>query len=241
MIDLHYSATPNGQKIAIMLEEMGASYRVVPYDIFNGDQLTRAFGQINPNHKLPAIIDHSPDCGSEPVTVFESGAILQYLAEKCGSFLPASAVSRATTLSWLNWQVAGLGPMGGQASHFLRYAPAGQEYAVGRYTRELKRLLTVLETQLTKSQYVAGDAYSIADIAIWPGRASAFVVGIDLDSWPATHAWFENIRKRPAVARMMSRPDLAAPAKYVGLVQKLDDQEWSNMFGDANQTAVTEE
>ena len=129
----------------------------------------------------------------------------------------------------------------GQASQFLRYAPAGQKYAVERYTRELERLLTVLETQLQKSPYVAGDAYSIADIAIWPGRASAFVMGIDLDSWPATRAWFEQIRERPAVAHMMARPDLAAPAKYVGRVQKLDDREWSNMFGDANQAAVKEE
>ena len=241
MIDLHYSATPNGQKIALMLEEMGATYSVIPYDIFNGDQLTRAFGQINPNHKLPAIVDHDPEGGGDPVTVFESGAILQYLAEKCGNFLPASGASRAAALSWLNWQVAGLGPMGGQASHFLRYAPAGQKYAVERYTRELERLLTVLETQLQKSPYVAGDAYSIADIAIWPGRASAFVMGIDLDSWPATRAWFEQIRERPAVAHMMARPDLAAPAKYVGRVQKLDDREWSNMFGDANQAAVKEE
>jgi len=241
MIELHYSATPNGQKIAIMLEEMEASYRVIQYDIFNGDQLTPAFGQINPNHKLPAMVDHDPEGGGDPVTVFESGAILQYLAEKCRKFLPASGASRAATMSWLNWQVAGLGPMGGQASHFLRYAPAGQEYAVERYTRELKRLLTVLETRLATSRYVAGDVYSIADIAIWPGRASAFVLGIDLDSWPATHAWFDHIRERPAVARMMSRADLTAPAKYVGLVQKLEDQEWSNMFGEANRAAVNEE
>lgn len=238
MIDLHYSATPNGQKIAIMLEEIGAPYRVIPYDIFNGDQLTAGFGRINPNHKLPAIVDQSPAEGGDPITVFESGAILQYLAEKSGRFLPASDAARAATLSWLTWQVAGLGPMGGQASHFLRYAPAGQDYAVQRYTKELTRLLTVLERRLEKSAYVAGEYYTIADMAIWPGRASAFVIGMGLDDWPAMRAWFERIRERPAVARAMARDDLKPPAKYVGRHQRLDDEEWSNMFGDANHAAV---
>ena len=239
MIDLHYSATPNGQKIAIMLEEIGAPFRIISYDIFNGDQLTPAFGRINPNHKLPAIVDHAPDGGGDPVTVFESGAILQYLAEKVGRFLPASGAARATTLSWLTWQVAGLGPTGGQASHFLRYAPAGQDYPVERYTRELARLLTVLEKRLEKSAYVAGDDYTIADIAIWPGRASAFVMGMGFDEWPAMRDWFERIGLRPAVVRAMARDDLKPPAKYVGRHQQLDAREWSNMFGDANRLAVT--
>ncbi|MBY4638305.1 glutathione S-transferase N-terminal domain-containing protein [Sphingopyxis sp. XHP0097] len=239
MIDLHYSATPNGQKIAIMLEEIGAPYRVIAYDIFRGDQLTSVFGRINPNHKLPAIVDRAPAEGGEPVTVFESGAILQYLAEKNGRFLPPSGAARAATLSWLTWQVAGLGPMGGQASHFLRYAPPGQDYAVERYTRELDRLLTVLERRLEKSTYVAGEDYTIADMAIWPGRASAFVMGMELDTWPAMKAWFDRIAERPAVKRAMERADLAAPAKYVGRYQKLDDEEWSNMFGPANHAAVT--
>ena len=238
MIDLHYSATPNGQKIAIMLEEAGLSYHVISYDIFDGDQLTAEFGRINPNHKLPAIVDQAPAEGGDPITVFESGAILQYLAEKSGRFLPSSGAARAATLSWLTWQVAGLGPMGGQASHFLRYAPPGQDYAVDRYTKELRRLLTVLEKRLEKSAYVAGDDYSIADMAIWPGRASAFVMGMGLDEWPAMHAWFERISERPAVVRTMAREDLKAPAKYVGRHQKLDDREWSNMFGDANHGAV---
>jgi GST-like protein len=241
MIDLHYSATPNGQKIAIMLEEVGEPYRVIPYDIFNGDQLATAFGRINPNHKLPAIVDLDPVGSGDPITVFESGAILQYLAEKSGRFLPASGAARAATLSWLTWQVAGLGPMGGQASHFLRYAPAGQDYAVERYTKELKRLLTVLERRLEKSAYVAGDDYTIADMAIWPGRASAFVMGMGLDEWPAMHRWFEQIRERQAVVRAIAREDLKAPAKYIGRHQALDDKEWSNMFGDANHAAVTKD
>lgn len=238
MIDLHYSATPNGQKIAIMLEEIGADYCVIPYDIFEGDQLTAEFGRINPNHKLPAIVDHAPAWGGDPVAVFESGAILQYLAEKSGRFLAPSGAARASALSWLTWQVAGLGPMGGQASHFLRYAPAGQDYATQRYTNELNRLLAVLEKRLEKATYVAGDEYSIADMAIWPGRASAFVMGMGLDDWPAMHGWFERIRERPAVARAMAREDLKPPAKYIGRHQQLGEREWSNMFGDANRAAV---
>ena len=238
MIDLHYSATPNGQKIAILLEEIGADYRVIPYDIFNGDQLTPEFGRINPNHKLPAIVDRAPAGGGDPVTVFESGAILQYLAEKSGRFFPDSSAARASTLSWLTWQVAGMGPMGGQASHFLRYAPPGQDYAIERYTKEVTRLLTVLEKRLETCPYVAGEDYSIADIAIGPGRASAFVMGLGFDEWPAMRGWFERIRDRPAVARAMTRADLKPPAKYIGRHQKLDEREWSNMFGDANRAAV---
>lgn len=238
MIDLHYSATPNGQKIAIMLEEIGAAYRVIPYDIFEGDQLTPEFGRINPNHKLPAIVDHAPAWGGDPVAVFESGAILQYLAEKSGRFLASSGAARASALSWLTWQVAGLGPMGGQASHFLRYAPAGQDYATQRYANELNRLLTVLEKRLEKTPYIGGDEYSIADMAIWPGRASAFVMGMGLGDWPAMRGWFERIRARPAVARAMAREDLKPPAKYSGRHQQLDTREWSNMFGDANRAAV---
>ncbi len=233
MIDLHYSATPNGQKIAIMLEEIGADYRVIPYDIFKGDQLAAAFGQINPNHKLPAIVDRERD-----IAVFESGAILQYLAEKSGRFLPASGAARASVLSWLTWQVAGLGPMGGQASHFLRYAPPGNDYSVERYTKELKRLLSVLEKRLSESTYVGGNDYSIADMAIWPGRAASFVMGMSLDEYPAMHAWFEGIKARPAVRRAMEREDLKAPAKYMGRHQKLSAEEWSNMFGDAQHGRV---
>lgn len=238
MIDLHYCATPNGQKITIMLEEMGATYRVVNYDIFNGDQLSAEFGQINPNYKLPALVDHDPQGGGGPVNVFESGAMLQYLAEKCGRFLAPSGAERATTLSWLTWQVAGMGPMGGQASHFLRYAPAGQDYAIARYSSEVKRLMAVLEKRLQASPYVGGDAYSIADIALWPAQATAFGMGVGVEDWPACYDWYQRIKQRPAVITAMTRPDLAAPAKYLGRHQKLTDEEWSNMFGDANRAAV---
>lgn len=238
MIDLHYAPTPNCQKITIMLEETGLAYRVLTYDIFEGDQLAPEFGLINPNHRLPAIVDHAPADGGGPVPVFESGAILQYLAEKSGLFLAASGRSRATALSWLAWQVAGLGPMGGQASHFLRYSPPRQDYAVQRYTREMDRLLVVLERRLAESPYIAGDAYSIADMAIWPGRAAAFVMGMSLDQWPATRRWFEHLKERPAVRRVMARPDLAPSEKYTRRHQALDDRQWSNLFGDANREAV---
>ena len=237
MIDLHYTGTPNGQKVAIMLEEIGAPYRIIHYDIFEGDQLTPAFGRINPNHKLPAIVDRAPDGAEEPIVVFESCAVLQYLAEKSGQLLAPSGAERATVLSWLTWQAAGLGPMGGQLSHFTRYAPAGQDYAVERYSREMGRLLAVLEKRLSKSAYVGGDAYSIADIAIWPGQAFAAAMG-RLNAYPAMVDWVERIRARPAVERVLTSVELKAPEKYMGRHQKLNPQEWSNMFGAANHAAV---
>ena len=237
MIDLHYTGTPNGQKVAIMLEEIGAPYRITHYDIFEGDQLTPAFGRINPNHKLPAIVDQAPLGGGTSITVFESCAVLQYLAEKSGQLLAPSGAERATTLSWLTWQAAGLGPMGGQLSHFTRYAPEGQDYAVDRYAREMGRLLTVLEKRLAKSAYVGGDHYSIADIAIWPGQAFAAAIG-RLDAYSAMIEWVARIRARPAVERVLTKPELKAPEKYLGRHQKLNASEWSNMFGAANHTAV---
>lgn len=238
MIELHYCATPNGMKVALMLEETGLSHRIVPYDIFEGDQLRPHFGRINPNRKLPAIVDLAPGDGEPPLAVFESGAILHYLAEKTGRFLAPRGAARARTIQWLMWQMAGLGPMGGQASHFLRYAPAGQDYATQRYVREFDRLLNVLENRLAESPYLAGDDYSIADMAVWPGRASAFVFGRDDAERPATRRWYEAIAARPAVQRATARADLKAPDKYLGRHQKLSDAEWSNMFGDAMHAAV---
>jgi GST-like protein len=240
MIELHYCATPNGQKVAIMLEEIGLPYTIVQYDIFEGDQLSPAFGLINPNHKLPAIVDLAPDDGVGPLAVFESGAVLQYLAEKTGRLLAASGRTRTTTIQWLTWQMAGLGPMGGQASHFLRYAPPGNDYAVTRYTSELNRLLHVLERRLAEVPYLAGEDFSIADIAVWPGRRASFVTGIEIAEWPSTKAWFDRVARRPAVVRAMDNPDLQAPAKYLGRKQVLSAAEWSNMFGDRMMSAVRE-
>lgn len=238
MIDLHFCATPNCQKITIMLTEIDAQFRIFAYDIFEGDQLKAEFGRINPNHKLPAIVDHAPKEASGPIRIFESGAILQYLAEKSGQFLPNDVGARAETLSWLTWQVAGLGPMSGQASHFMRYAGKGNEYAIARYGKEVVRLLAVLEKRLSQSPYVGGAEYSIADMAIWPGQYAAMKMGMRSDDMPAIEKWAAKIAERPAVQAVLARADLAAPDKYVGRHQKLSDAEWSNMFGDANHRAV---
>ena len=238
MIDLHFSGTPNNQKISIALEELELPYRLIKYDIFEGDHLTEAYGQINPNHKTPAIVDNDPAFGGGPHAVFESGAILQYLAEKTGKLLPVDPRQRSVALQWLTWQVAGLGPMGGQASHFMRYAPEQIPYAIERYSRELARLLMVLENRLSKATYLAGDEYSIADIAVWPGRAAMAIVDVNLaETYPNIYRWFSLIAERPAVQRGRSA-DLAFPDKYMGRHQKLSPEEWSNMFGDKMHSAV---
>lgn len=237
MIDLHFTPTPNGQKISIALEETGTPYRLISYDIFEGDHLTPAFGRINPNHKLPAIVDHDPSFGGGPHAVFESGAILQYIAEKTGQLLPTDPRQRSVALQWLTWQVAGLGPMGGQASHFLRYAPERFDYAIARYTKETQRLLQVLERRLGEARYLAGDEYSIADIAVWPGRSAGGVVNIDITQFPNTHRWFGEIAERPAVIRGRTA-DRAIPDKYMQQQAKLTPEQWSNMFGERMHEAV---
>ncbi|MEN3976253.1 glutathione S-transferase N-terminal domain-containing protein [Emcibacter sp. SYSU 3D8] len=162
MIDLHTVATPNGHKVSIMLEETGLPYRVIPYNLLEAESWRPGLEAINPNGKLPAIIDTETGC-----TVFESGAVLIYLAEKTGMLLPADLQGRHRALSWLMFQMAGIGPLHGQAHHFIRYAPVADAYPLERYTREARRLLTVMDTQLGKTGYLAGD-YSIADIACWP-------------------------------------------------------------------------
>ncbi len=238
MIDLHYVATPNGQKISIMLEEVRLPYEVILYDIFEGDQHTAEFGRINPNHKLPAIVDNDPMFGGGPHAVFESGAILQYLAEKTGKLLPADPRQRSVAIQWLTWQVAGLGPTGGQAAHFVRYAPEQIEYAIQRYTKEMTRLLRVLERRLGEAEYLAGDEYSIADIAIWPGRSAGGTMNVDLGDYPNIHRWFQKIAERPAVIRGRTADKLASPQKYMNRKQHLSPDEWSNMFGDRMHGAV---
>ena len=237
MIDLHFTGTPNGQKISIALEEVGLPYRLIDYDIFEGDHLTAEFGRINPNHKLPAIVDHDPPFGGGPHAVFESGAVLQYIAEKTGRLLPKDPRQRSVALQWLTWQVAGLGPMGGQASHFLRYAPERYDYAIKRYTLEMQRLLAVLERRLGEAEYLAGAEYSIADIAVWPGRSAAGVMNIDIAQYPHTHRWFSQISERPAVIRGRDA-ERAIPAKYMQQQAKLTPDQWSNMFGDRMHGAV---
>jgi|SRR5580693_4097996 GST-like protein len=233
MIDLLFTPTPNGQKISIALEEIEAPYRLINYDIFEGDQHTAEFGRINPNHKLPAIVDHEPAFGGGPHAVFESGAILQYLAEKTGRLLPADPRGRSVAVQWLTWQVANLGPMGGQAAHFLRYAPESIPYAIERYSNEVARLTRILERRLGESDYLAGDDYSIADIAVWP----MFAFGVDAGQYPNLQRWAAVIAERPAVFRGRSA-EKAIPSKYMQRHAVLTPAQWSNMFGERMRGAV---
>lgn len=234
MIDLHFTPTPNAQKVSIALEELELPYTLISYDIFEGEQHTAEFQEINPNHKLPAIVDHDPAFGGGPHAVFESGAILQYLAEKTGRLLPADPRQRSVAIQWLTWQVAGLGPMGGQAAHFLRYAPEPIDYAIQRYSNEVGRLLGVLERRLGEATYLAGDEYSIADIAIWPGR---FMTPEMSAQYPNTARWHALIAGRPAAIRGREA-DKAVPAKYAQRRAVLSADEWSNMFGERMLNAV---
>lgn len=200
MIEVYSWATPNGHKVHIMLEECGLPYRVVPVDIGSGAQFDPAFLAISPNNKIPALVDpDGPD--GEPLAIFESGAILLYLASRTGRFLPADLRGRWTVLQWLMFQMAGVGPMLGQAHHFRAYAPERLPYAVDRYTNEARRLYAVMNDRLAKSRYLGGKDYSIADIAVYPWLRSWRNQGIDWDDHPHLKGWFDEIGARPAVQR----------------------------------------
>ncbi|MFG1204830.1 glutathione binding-like protein [Xanthobacter aminoxidans] len=198
MIDLHYWPTPNGHKITIFLEEAGIDYNIVPVDISAGDQFKPDFLAIAPNNRMPAIVDHAPADGGAPISVFESGAILLYLAEKIGRFVPTDVRGRKSVLEWLFWQVGGLGPMAGQNHHFVQYAPERIPYAMERYVKETNRLYGVLNTRLGKSANVAGEDYSIADMAIYPWIVPHQRQQQDLDTFPNLKRWFEAVAARPA-------------------------------------------
>lgn len=199
MIDLYYWPTPNGHKITIFLEEAGLDYRIHPVDISAGDQFKPEFLAFSPNNRMPAIIDRDPGDGDdEPVTVFESGAILIYLAEKTGCFLPVDLRGRKTVLEWLMWQMGGLGPMAGQAHHFVQYAPEQIPYAINRYVNETNRLYGVLDTRLDGRDWVA-DSYSIADIAIYPWIVPHERQRQSLSDFPNLERWFYSMQARPAV------------------------------------------
>ena len=200
MIDVYSWPTPNGHKVHIMLEECGLPYRAHAIDIGAGDQFGADFLAISPNNKIPAITDpDGPD--GKPISLFESGAILIYLAGKTGKFLGTTDREKFTTLQWLMFQMGGFGPMLGQAHHFRLYAPEQIEYAVNRYTNEAKRLYGVLDAQLKKTAYLAGDNYTIADIATFPWARSWKNQGIELDDYPHVKRWFDEISARPAVVR----------------------------------------
>jgi GSH-dependent disulfide-bond oxidoreductase len=204
MLQLHYWPTPNGHKITIFLEEAGIEYNINPVDISAGDQFKPEFLAIAPNNRMPAIVDDTPSDGGEPVSVFESGAILIYLAEKTGRFLPTELRARKTVLEWLMWQMGGLGPMAGQNHHFVQYAPERIAYAMDRYINETNRLYGVLNTQLEGRDWIAGE-YSIADMAAYPWIAPHERQRQNLAEFPHLKRWFDAMGQRPAVVRAYAR------------------------------------
>ena len=227
MIDLYTSATPNGQKVHIMLEECGLDYEDHFVDLDSGGQFDPEFLKISPNNKIPAILDHDGP-GGENLAVFESGAILLYLAEKTNQFLPIEPRARADVMQWLFWQVGGFGPMLGQAHHFRAYAPEPVDYAIDRYTNEARRLYNVLDLRLDGREFVAG-AYSIADMSIFPWCRLHGRQGQKLEDFPNVHRWFQDIAARPAVAKDMARLEDTADRR------NWTDEQWSILFG-AEQT-----
>jgi len=229
MFDVHFVPTPNGNKVSIMLEEVGLPYRLIPYNMLEGEHLTPEFRKVNPNGRLPAIVDHEPVGGGEPFAVFESGAILLYLSEKCGgALMPADPRRRSLAQQWLMWQMAGLGPMHGQAHHFIRYAPEGENYGVARYGAEARRLLAVLERRLAVAEYVA-EEYSVADIACWPWVRATYAIGFELDAYPNIQRWMAAIGDRPAVQRGIETKNAPNLQKRR---PELTPQQWSNLFGE---------
>ncbi|MEZ5498747.1 MAG: glutathione S-transferase N-terminal domain-containing protein [Steroidobacteraceae bacterium] len=223
MMELLFYPSPNGMKITIMLEECGLDYRIRPVNILRGEQFTPEFLAVSPNNKIPALIDQ--DAPGGPLAMFESGAILLYLAESCGRFLGTDQPARSRVLSWLFWQVGGLGPMAGQAHHFRAFASEVVPYGIKRYTDEVNRLYGVMERQLKQFPFLAGE-YSIADMAAWPWVVSHERQGQNLKDFPAVSAWFESIRARPAVHR----------AYALGHEQAADQEAYRYLYG---QTAAS--
>ena len=226
MIDVFSWATPNGHKVHIMLEECGFEYKAHAINIGNGDQFGAAFLGISPNNKIPAIVDQDGPAG-QPISIFESGAILMYLAQKSGKFMPTEPRAYYAVLQWLMFQMGGLGPMLGQANHFRKYAPEPIEYAIKRYTKEAQRLYRVMDTQLEKTAYLAGDEYSIADIACYPWVRGSQIQGIRMETVPNVKAWFDRITEREAVQRGV-KVLVAPPATPVDEAKRHE-----MLFGDA--------
>jgi len=227
MIDLHYWTTPNGHKITLFLEETGIRYRIVPVNIGKGDQFKPEFLAIAPNNRIPAIVDHAPVDGGAPISVFESGAILLYLAEKTGQLLPDDLRGRTEAITWLFWQMAGLGPMAGQNGHFTHAAPDRIPYAIDRYQRETARLFAVLDKRLNGRDYVAGagrGVYSIADIASYPWVKNHARLNQSLANFPDIAAWLDRIAARPATARAYALSDQVNPPKDTPAVMTEDER-----------------
>jgi len=224
MIDLYYWPTPNGHKITIALEEIGLDYTIKPVNIGKGEQFDPAFLAFSPNNRMPAIIDH--DTGGEPVSVFESGAILLYLAEKTGKLMPGDIRGRTAVYEWLMWQMGGLGPMLGQAHHFNFYAPERIPYAMDRYSKESNRLYGVMERRLAKTPWLAGEHYSIADIAAYPWTRTYERQGVAIEDYPNVKRWRQAMGDRPAVQAGMK-----AGAELREDLSKLSAEDWNKLFG----------
>ena len=232
MIDLHYWPTPNGHKITLMLEELAEAgqaleYNVKPVNIGAGDQFKPDYLAISPNNKMPAIVDHAPADGGAPLSVFESGAILLYLADRTGRFIPSDLRGRTTTLEWLFWQMGGLGPMTGQMGHFHVYAPEKIAYAMDRYRNEVARLLGVLDKRLASHAFLAGDDYSIADMASYPWIDVYPGMTPDFSTLPHLKRWYDSIKARPATARAYAWGARVNPK--VG--QPMSDEARKHLFG----------
>ena len=229
MIDLHYWPTPNGHKITLFLEETGLPYAIRPVNIGKGEQFEPDFLRIAPNNRMPAIVDHQPRDGGAPISVFESGAILLYLADKTGRFISADPRKRVETLEWLFWQMGGLGPMAGQNHHFSAYAPEKIPYAINRYVNETNRLYGVLDRRLAGRDYLAGD-YSIADMASYPWIVSHERQGQDLDDFPNLKRWFETIKAKPATVAAYAK------GETINRPKEMSDEDKKVLFG---QTAAS--
>ena len=226
MIELYYWTTPNGHKITIFLEEAGMDYEIHPVNISKGEQFAEAFLRIAPNNRIPAIRDTAPADGGAPISIFESGAILEYLAEKSGKFLPSAPRDKYNVLQWLYWQMAGLGPMAGQNHHFVQYAPERIPYAMERYVKETNRLYGVLNKQLAGQEFIAG-AYSIADMACYPWIVPYERQQQNLDDFPDLKRWFNAVAARPAVQRAYAR------AKEVNETSTITPESRAILFGQA--------
>src|SRR5450755_4784955 len=229
MIDLYYWTTPNGHKITMFLEESGLEYGIKPVNIGKGDQFDPAFLRISPNNRIPAIVDHAPASGGKPISVFESGAILLYLAGKTGHFIPKDLRGQVETLEWLMWQMGGLGPMAGQNHHFAHYAPEKLPYAVDRYVKETSRLYAVLDARLGDREYLAHE-YSIADMASYPWIVPYLRQQQNLEDFPNLKRWFDAIGARPAVVRAYEK------GKAISAQPVVDDEAKKFLFG---QSAAT--
>ncbi|RJF77482.1 thiol:disulfide oxidoreductase [Azospirillum cavernae] len=227
MIDLYFWPTPNGHKITMFLEEAGLDYSIKPVNIGTGDQFKPEFLAFSPNNRMPAIIDQAPADGGDPITVFESGAILLYLAEKTGKFLPADVRGRKTVTEWLFWQVGGLGPMAGQNHHFVQYAPERIPYAMERYVKETNRLYGVMDKRLSGNEFLGGADYSIADMASYPWIVPHERQQQNLDDFPGLKRWFQAIKARPAVVSAYEKGSAVNPANQA----TVNDESKKILFG----------